>query len=135
MTNQLKETVQEALQQLNKKGDGSLSKFSQYLANQSNALETLLHGLLNYIDEKDEENNAELTKAGLAILHKGETILNKQQTDELLHSAENVGKKLRDEMINLTVNIDHFKADDNADINKIIDKMIKSMRKSGYSKQ
>lgn len=99
MTNQLKEIVQKALKQLNKKGDESVSEISQYLANQSNALETLLHGLLNYINEKDKEltkqsiiadkeDTVELTEGGLAFLHKKELILNKSQVENIKNASK-----------------------------------------------
>lgn len=104
MKNQLKETVQEALKQLNNKGNG---EFSQYLANQSNALETLLHGLLNYINEKDKE----LTKQSIIVenIKNASKSFNSEQAkineiDKLDITAKQARNKLLNVMLNSTKN-------------------------------
>lgn len=78
----------------------------------------------------DKDDTAELTKAGLAILGKGETILSKKDADKLMESAEMIGKKLKDQVVNLTVNADYDKAIENSNelflnVSKFIEEAIK----------
>lgn len=58
-----------------------------------------------------------------AILHKGETVLNKKQADELMKSAEKFKENnLKDQTINLTINIDKITGNEQ-DINKLASKI------------
>lgn len=82
----------------------------------------------------DKDDTAELTKAGLAILGKGETILSKKDADKLMESAERIGKKLKDQTVNLTINVDNITGNE-TDINKLASKIEELILKNGFSRQ
>lgn len=185
MTNQLKESIQETLTQLNKRtGDFGEFSFNDYIFNTNKALNILLHGVLDHLENEEEptkqhiisdkDDTVELINAGLALLHKKELVLNEQQTKDILQSAEMIkgipisnedksgnitltegkiyhtgeikseqikGSNLKDQNVNLTVNIDYNEANETAKefgkrINKVLEDAIEfaHSNNSGESK-